>query len=107
MEPIVQVDSYTKSRLPAAHPEQDPERPNHPTLGTTGAAMDHGTPRPADQETHPIVTSSIGLPSFFLVFFSLLAACGLLCAVVHGRKRDNTSVTQVTSLDDDKLQAPL
>lgn len=66
-------------------PRTDPEHPDNPTLGPPGAAVDHGTPRPADQETQPIATSSIGLPLFFLGF-SLFPRHVVYGAVVHGRK---------------------
>lgn len=47
-----------------------------------------------DQQTRrPIRLQRLQLACrlFFSVFFSLLAACGLLCAAVHGRKREDVS----------------
>lgn len=70
-------------------PRTDPEQPDNPTLGPPGAVVDHGTPRPADQETQPIATSSIGLPLFF--FFSSLFSRHVVYYAVQGRKRRRQS----------------
>lgn len=73
------------------HPEETQNRPRTPRQphpwGPPGADVDHGTPRPSDQETQTLAASSIGLLLFFLLLSSS-AACGLLCS---RRRREKTS----------------
>lgn len=84
-------------QAPCGAPRTDPEQiqnrprtPRQPHSGTTWAAVDHGTPRPADQETQPIAASSIGPALFFLVF-ALFSRHVVYCAVVYGRRRRRQS----------------
>lgn len=111
MEPLVQVDSYTKSRLPAAHPETprtDPEQTqNSQTTPPWGHLGPSWTTALRDQQTRrPSRLQRLQLAWHCSFFFpSLFPRHVVYCAVLY--RAEGQDVSLVTSLDADKLQASL
>lgn len=97
MGPVVQVDSYTKSRLPAAHPEKprrDPEgTQNTQTTPPFGATWGRRGPRHSETSRpgDPADCNVLNWPAVVLFGFSLFSRHVVYGAVVHGRKRRRQS----------------